>query len=92
MAGAVKRNFKAIAADICEGFITMNPIYLKPFDGPSLKALLTALERKQVEIRSTPFPYHDLAEIRSRNLRLQRLYTALTVIKSYAREKRIPLL
>ncbi|MBI3592220.1 MAG: hypothetical protein HY099_01845 [Nitrospirae bacterium] len=91
MADQVKRNFKGIAADISEGFVTINPIFLKPFDEKSLKSLYLVLMRAQTEIRIEPFPYRDMHLIRKRNLRLQRLYTALMVIKTFAREKRFRL-
>lgn len=87
MPDPVKRNFKAIVSDISEGFITVNPIFLKPFDENALKTLCRAIERKQIEIRSEPFPYDDIYLIRKRNIRLQRLYSALMVIKNFAREK-----
>jgi hypothetical protein len=88
MAEQIKRNFKAIVSDISEGFIAVNHIYLKPFDENALKFLYKAIERKQIEIRSEPFPYDDICLIRKRNIRLQRLYSALIVIKNFAREKR----
>jgi hypothetical protein len=91
MADQTKRNFKAIAADISEGFVAVNPIYLKPFDENALKSLCKAIERKQIEIRSEPFPYDDICLIRKRNIRLQRLYSALMVVKNFAREKKIKL-
>lgn len=92
MAEQTKRNFRAIVSDISEGFITVNPIFLKPFDENALKFLYKAIERKQIEIRSEPFPYDDICLIRKRNIRLQRLYSALMVIKNFAREKKIKLL
>jgi hypothetical protein len=91
MADQAKRNFKAIASDVSDGFITINPIFLKPFDANTLKTLYSALERKQKELRAEPFPYNDLVLIRKRNLKLQRLYSSLTVVKNFAREKRFKL-
>ena len=86
------RNFKAIASDITEGFITVNPIYLKPFDAESLKILYETIQRKQNEMRAEPFPYGNVELIRKRNLRLQRAYSAQMLIKNYARERRIKLI
>lgn len=83
------KNFKALANDITEGYITINPIFLKPFEKDDIKALCKAIERKQVEIRAEPFPYNDTNLIRKRNLKLQRLYNALMIINNYAREKNI---
>jgi hypothetical protein len=85
------KNYKALANDISEGYITVNPIFLKPLDKDALIALYRAIERKQIEIRAEPFPYNDSYCIRKRNLRLQRLYNALIIIKNYSKEKNLHL-
>ena len=86
---ATGRNVKAIAADIAEGYVVVNPIFLKPFDNESLKKFYETMLRKQNEIRIQPFPYGDVELIRKRNMRLQRVYAAIILIRNYAREKRI---
>lgn len=86
---ATGRNLKAIAADITEGYVVVNPIYLKPFDNESLKKFHEILLRKQTEIRIEPFPYGKVDLIRNRNIRLQRVYSAIMIIKNYARDRRI---
>jgi hypothetical protein len=91
MAERGKRNFKAIASDISDGFVSLDPIYLKFFDEYMLKSLYNVIERKLSGIRSEPFPYNDAFLIRKRNLRLQRLYSALIIIKNFAHEKKIKL-
>jgi len=91
MPGKGIRNYKAIAVDVAEGFVTVNPLFLKSFDEEGIKSLFIAIERKQSEIRAEPFPHHDVLLIRKRNLRLQRLYSSLTIIKTFARERRMPL-
>ncbi len=83
-----KRNLKAIVSDIAEGYITVNPLFLKSFNEESLKALYSTVMRAQTEIRIEPFPYHQVELIRKRSLKLQRLHGALTVIKNIARERR----
>lgn len=83
------RNYKAIAVDVAEGFVTVNPIFLKSFDEEGIKSLYKAIERKQSEIRAEPFPHHDVVLIRKRNLRLQRLYSSLMIIKAFAKERRL---
>lgn len=88
MRGEKGRNFKAIASDIAEGFITVNPIFLKSYDEQGIKLLSEYIGRKQNAIRSEPFPFNDAFLIRKRNLMLQRLYGALMVIKNFARERR----
>ncbi|MGO9377214.1 MAG: hypothetical protein ACLPN1_18540 [Dissulfurispiraceae bacterium] len=86
---ATGRNFKGIASDIAEGFVVVNPIYLKPFEAGQLKSFYDALQRKQNEIHAEPFPYGQVELIRKRNLRLQRVYNAISLIKNYTRERRI---
>jgi hypothetical protein len=86
---ATSRNLKAVASDIAEGFVVVNPIYLKPFDQESLKKFYDTLVRKQNELRIEPFPYGDVGLIRKRNMRLQRVYASIMIIKNYARERRI---
>ncbi len=88
MSGERGRNFKAIASDVAEGFISVNPIFLKSYDEQGIKLLAEALERKQGAIRTEPFPFNDAFLIRKRNLRLQRLYGALIVLKNFARERK----
>ncbi len=92
MADQVKRNFKAIVSDVAEGFVFVNPLFLKAFDENALKSLCKAIGRKQTEIRAEPFPYEDVVLIRKRSTKLQRLHTAMMIIKNYAREKRMSLL
>jgi hypothetical protein len=86
---ATGRNLKSIANDITEGYVVVNPIYLKPFDMESLKKFYEILQRKQTELRIEPFPYGNVELIRKRNIRLQRVYAAIILIKNYARERRI---
>jgi hypothetical protein len=48
------------------------------------------LMKKQAEIRSEKFPSGDMAAIRNRNLRLQRLHSAAMIMKNFARLRKIP--
>lgn len=89
MANVKGKSLKAIALDISEGYVTVNPIFLKPFDPESLKALYQGVMKAQSEIRSEKFPYNDIESIRWRNMRLQRLHTAAAIIKNFARDRRI---
>ncbi len=82
----------AVAKDIAEGYMVLNPLVLKRFEKEMYKALHQQLRKVQREVRSESFPTHDILGIRRRNTRLQRLYTALTVLEHAAKEKRIPLL
>lgn len=79
----ISKSLIAVANDIAEGFITVNPIFLKKFNEKQLKELLEALIRKEKQIRAEPFPFNDPLQIRKRNLKLQRLYQAQVVLKNF---------
>jgi hypothetical protein len=83
------KSLKAVVRDVAGGYVTVNPIFLKSFDRETLRAFYGEMSRVQVEIRAEKFPTHDIAAIRNRNLRLQKLYSAMMIIKNYARERKI---
>ena len=83
------KSFKAIARDISEGYISVNPIFLKPFETEDLKGLYSEIEKCLSEIRAEKFPHGETTAIRTRNLRLQRLYGAAMVIRNFARARRV---
>lgn len=86
------KSLKAIAFDIAEGYVVVNPLFLKPLDNETLKGLYHEIMRAQVDIRAEKFPAGDTQAIRWRNTRLQRLNSAAMVIKNYARERRVILI
>jgi hypothetical protein len=92
MANVRGKSLKTIARDVSDGYTTVNPLFLKPFDAETLKELYFAIMKTQAEIRSEKFPYGDVEAIRWRNLRLQRLHLAAVIIKSYAHDKRFVLI
>jgi len=85
------KSSKALTMDIAEGYVAVNPIFLKPFDPETLKEFYREIDRSQKFIRSEKFPANDVEAIRMRNLKLQRLYLATVVIRTFARERRITL-
>ncbi len=86
------KSLKAITYDIAEGYVVVNPIFLKPLDDDSLKGLYHELVKTQTEIRGEKFPHGDTQAIRWRNTKLQRLYSASMIIRNFARERRIILI
>jgi hypothetical protein len=86
------KSLKAITFDIAEGYVIVNPIFLKPLDDDSLKGLFHEIMKTQTEIRGEKFPHGDTQAIRWRNTRLQRLYSAQMIIKTFARERKIILI
>lgn len=89
MANVRGKSLKIIAQDISEGYTTVNPLFLKPFDPESLKELYQLILKTQAEVRGEKFPFGDVQAIRGRNLKLQRLHSAAMIIRTFARDKRI---
>jgi len=83
------KSLTAIAKDIAEGYVIVNPLFLKPLDAETLKALYSQIMKVQAEIRGEKFPFNDVAAIRSRNMRLQRLHNTLMVIRNFVKERRM---
>ena len=85
------KSLKATIRDVAEGYVVVNPLFLKSFDHETLRDFYIEISKVQVEIRAERFPTHDILAIRSRNLRLQRLFAATMIIRNYAKERRVPL-
>jgi hypothetical protein len=85
------KSMKAVAFDVAEGLITVNPLFLKKFDNEMVKSLNEHLSKTMTTVRNEQVPANDPPSMRSRSLKLQRLNNALIILKNIAREKRIPL-
>ncbi|MBI5196551.1 MAG: hypothetical protein HZA10_09530 [Nitrospirae bacterium] len=81
------KSILAVARDIADGYVIVNPLFLKPLGSESLKELCLNIIRVQTEIKGEKFPYNDVAAIRVRNMKLQRLHSALMIIRNFARER-----
>jgi len=86
------KSLKALTLDVAEGYIAVNPLFLKLFDPEQLKEFYLALSKSQNDIRAERFPAYDLNLIRTRNLKLQRLHSAAMVARNFAKERRILLI
>ncbi len=85
------KSLKATIRDIAEGYVVVNPLFLKSFEHEVLRDFYVEISKVQNEIRAERFPSHDVLAIRSRNLKLQRLFSATMIIRNFARERRVPL-
>lgn len=85
------KSLKALIRDIADGYVAVNPLFLKPFDGETLRDFYHEISRIQNEVRSEKFPTNDVTAIRIRNTKLQRLFSATMIIRNFARERRMPL-
>ena len=83
---------KAVAYDISEGYIAVNPLFLKPLGDEELKELYAEIIRAQAEVRADRFPHSDVMAIRRRNVRLSKLHSAAMIIRNFARGRRTILL
>jgi hypothetical protein len=86
------KSLKALTLDVAEGYIAVNPLFLKLFDPEQLKEFYLELSKTQRDIRAERFPTNDLISLRTRNIKLQRLYSASMVARNYAKERRILLI
>lgn len=92
MANVRGKSSKSLAVDVAEGYIAVNPLFLKAFEHEDLKEFFNELEKTQRGLRSEKFPANDIQAIRIRNSKLQRLFSASMIIRNFARERRIPLI
>jgi hypothetical protein len=85
------KSMKMVAFDVAEGYITVNPLFLKKFDKEMIKDLFDSLNKSLTGIRNDKINFADQAALRTRNMKLQRMHNAMIIIRNIAREKRIPL-
>ena len=85
------KSMKAVASDVAEGYISVNPLFLKKFDKDMVKDLYENLNKALTMTRNEKLVITDQAAVRTRNLKLQRLHNAMIILRNSAREKRIPL-
>ena len=89
--GVGGKSMKAVATDVAEGYMTINPLVLKKFDKVMVKDLYEHLNKAMNVARNIAAPLTDIIAMRNKNMRLQRLHNAIIVLRNTAREKRIPL-
>ncbi len=85
------KSMKSVAFDVAEGYISVNPLFLKKFDKDMIKDLFDNLNKALTATRNAKIELADIAAVRTRNMKLQRLHNAMIIIRNTAREKRIPL-
>ncbi len=91
MASIRGKSFQAIAYDIAEGYIAVNPIFLKPLEPEVIKELRDELMKVQAKIRGEKIKHGNAEAIRWRNMRLQKLHAATMIIQNFVRERKIRL-
>ena len=85
------KSMRVVAVDVAEGFVSVNPLFLKKFDKDMLKELYEYLNKALTGTRNEKIDLTNQVMLRTRNMKLQRLHNAMIIIRNIAREKRIPL-
>ncbi len=85
------KSMKVVAIDVAEGYISVNPLVVKKFDADMVKLLYDFLNKALTGTRNEKIDFTDLAALRTRNMKLQRLHNAMIVLRNIARTRRIPL-
>jgi hypothetical protein len=85
------KSMKAVAADVAEGYVSVNPLFLKKFDKDMIKDLYDNLNKALTGTRNEKVALNDQSSLRMRNLKLQRLHNAMIILRNIAREKRVSL-
>jgi hypothetical protein len=86
------RSLGVMAKDVMEGYVTLNPLVIKKFDGDSLKELYRQVRRLQTTIRSEGLDLANQQALRQRNQKLQRMHQALSVLEHQAKAQRVALI
>ena len=87
---AITGNPLAIAREIGDGFHSLTTASLKRYTPADLKTINTSLQQVLRDARAETPPPGDAEAIRKKNLRLQRLNTAVLTLANYCRQQRIP--
>jgi hypothetical protein len=77
--------------EISEGYIAVNPVYLKKFAPGTLRVIHRELHKKMISVRAERTDYADIKQVRDKNLKLSRLNHAIRIIQAYCKERKIPL-
>jgi hypothetical protein len=85
------KSMKAVAVDVAEGYVSVNPLLIKKFDQDMVKDLYENLNKTLTATRNEKIVLNDHTALRTRNMKLQRLHNAMIVLRNIAREKRIAL-
>ena len=73
----------AMARDICEGFVLVNPTLLKRMTDDELRQVRFEIDRILTGIRSEQYPLEDQNALQHRNRRITRLNSAVAMISNW---------
>ncbi len=79
----------AMARDIASGHVLVSERTFFRFDKAQMDRLAFEMERRLREVRSEQPPLDDIDALRRRNVAIQRLSKARTVLGAYRRKRRL---
>ena len=82
---------KVFAKNIAEGYVPFTQATLRPLTPTDLRTLCLNPELVMRELRGQSIPLDEVKALQRRNQLLQRATTALILIRSHAKRRRIPL-
>jgi hypothetical protein len=72
-----------VAADLSEGYVTLNPVTLKKYERHEVEALVKELEKLTRDLRSQAVPQDDAEASQTKNRKLLRLSQATVVLNHW---------
>ena len=72
-----------MAADLSEGYVTLNPVSLKKYERHEVDALAKELEKLVRDLRAQTVPQDDAEASQTKNRKLLRLSQATVVLNSW---------
>jgi len=72
-----------MAADLSEGYVTLNPVSLKKYERHEVDALAKELEKLVRDLRAQTVPQDDAEASQTKNRKLLRLSQANVVLQSW---------
>jgi hypothetical protein len=72
-----------MAADLSEGYVTLNPVTLKKYERHEVDALAKELEKLSRDLRSQIVPQDDAEASQTKNRKLLRLSQATVVLQNW---------
>ena len=72
-----------MAADLSEGYVTLNPVSLKKYERHEVEALAKELEKLTRDLRAQIVPQDDAEASQAKNRKLLRLSQATVVLNSW---------
>jgi len=85
----ISGNPHKFAVDISEGYTNITMATLKKYTPPDLKTINANLNIVLRELRREQIPLEDIMAIKMKNMKIQRVNQALSVIRTYCKKKRI---